>query len=279
MHIQNNLIDGTNDWNQFSCIHSTGEEPFNFVVYNSSHLLNNNEELNTKSKVTIKFPRYGSYFIIFHGRLIHNGDKSLQDTKTNESMFSARMFSYLRVPEHNANFNGNFRQSGRLKNYSVTLDYGKVDRDSFVLKKESINKTQGQIIELPSNYNFLQNPKSNLQPVIGNMNLDGWEVYKGINFKGNNLKNHASDLQNLIVKLPKRWSGISSTNRKMIVLSSLDVISSNIPTDYQSLYRAFNILLNDYLRKIPYLEEVEMDNQAILANMGYVNEQQPHRDY
>ena len=49
--------------------------------------------------------------------------------------------------------------------------------------------------------------------------------------------------------------------------------------NYPTLYRAFKNLLEKYLRKIPYLEEVEMDNQAILSNMGPLKEQEPHRDY
>ena len=33
------------------------------------------------------------------------------------------------------------------------------------------------------------------------------------------------------------------------------------------------------LRKIPYLEEVQLDNMALLANIGIVKEQEPHRDF
>ena len=176
-------IDDTNEWNQFSCIQSTGQEPFNFIVYNASHLLKNNQYLNTSSKIRIKFPKNGSYFIVFHGRLIHNGDQGITNEVTGKIMHSARMFSYLRVPEHNANFNGNSRASGRLKDSSTKLNYNKVDRDSFLLKKDFNKEEHCTVIELPTNFDIISKQKPNIRPVIGNMNLDGWEVYEGMDVR------------------------------------------------------------------------------------------------
>ena len=272
------MIQGTDEWNQFSCLHSTGEEPFNFVLYNSSHRLKDNQVINNKSRYVIKFPSKGSYFIVFHGRLVHNGDKAILN-RSGKPLLSARMFSYLRVPDHNARFNGNVRHSGRLKNYSSNVHYGTVDRDSFTFRNDFSEISSSNIIELPANYHLLKKNMSQIQPIVGNMNLDGWEVYEGINFKISDLKNHSYELKNFITQTSKKWSGISSTNRKMIILSSLEVMTSTIREKYPSIYRAFKHLLNERLRKIPYLEEVEMDNQVILANIGDVQEQQPHRDF
>ena len=272
-------INGPNEWNLFSCIHSTGGDPFDFIVYNSSHMLKNNETLNTSSRIRIKFPKKGSYFIVFHGRLIHNGAEAITDQESGKIIHSARMFSYLRVPDHNAHFNGNMRSSGRLKNNSINLNYNQVDRHSFQVAKDSLQGNHGQVIQLPPNFSIVSKHKINMQPVIGNMNLDGWEVYEGINFNSNELKGHSNEMMNLITDSPKNWFGISSTNRKMIVISSLEVMVSNIRVKYPLLYRAFKNLLENFLRRIPYLEEVEMDNQAILANMGQLEEQEPHRDY
>ena len=117
-----------------------------------------------------------------------------------------------------------------------------------------------------------------VQPVIGNMNEDGWEVYEGINFKRNYLKNHSKELNEIISNKKSHWKGISSTNRKMMVLSDLESLN-HVFKNFRSLYNAFDQMLSTRLRKIPYLEEVRLDSMALLANIGYVQEQEPHRDY
>ena len=132
------LIKGTDDWNQFSCIHSTINEGFNFVVYNASHKLKGGENVNPATRVRIMFPKNSSYFIVFHGRLVHNGDESIKN-KDGNFLYSPRMFSYLTVPDHVAKFNGNCRTSPRLMKYVTTLKENKVDRSSFAIGKPSEN--------------------------------------------------------------------------------------------------------------------------------------------
>ena len=104
------MIEGTNDWNQFSCIHSTMIDGFSFMAYNGSNKLMDRQNVNPGTKVEIKFPKDSSYFIVFHGRLVHNGASSVT-ADDGCILKSARMFSYLRVPEHTSQFNGNQRMS------------------------------------------------------------------------------------------------------------------------------------------------------------------------
>ena len=222
------------------------------------------------------FPKNSSYFIIFHGRLVHSGDSSIINDN-GEVMKSPRLFSYLTVPDHNASFNGNCRTTPRLLNYKSRLKEGKVDRDTFSMMKASDN-VETLSIKLPSNTSDVKTNMKTVQPVIGNMNLDGWEVYQGINFNREFLKNHSSDLYQLIESKNKDWKGISSTNRKIFIISDVSTVN-NIFKSNRSLYNAFNDILKLRLRKIPYLEEVKMDKMAILANTGKVDEQEPHRDY
>jgi hypothetical protein len=268
---------GTDDWNQFSCIHSTCTDRFSFIVYTSSHKLKDNENVNPRSRIELSFPKNSSYFIIFHGQLVHSGASSQVD-EDGDIIKSARMFSYLKVPEHNATFNGNFRRSSRLKTYTSKLKEGKVDRNTFSMMKESDDNYPPFKIELPSNALGLKTNTINVIPVIGNINLDGWEVYEGINFSSHNLKQHSEDLDKLI-GMESIWKGISSTKRKIYVLFSIDSIENKVLFDLRKLYNAFDDLLLKRLRKIPYLDEVELENKAIIANLGYVHEQEPHRDF
>ena len=186
------------------------------------------------------------------------------------------MFSYLRVPDHIAKFNGNCRTTPRLVNYTSRLKENKVDRSSFSMMKPA-DDLETQTIKLPSNLVDLKKTLKTVQPVIGNMNRDGWEIYEGINFNGDFLKDHSNDL-NTVIDKKAFWNGISSTNRKMMILSDVDRVN-DVFKKYRSLYNAFDQILNTRLRKIPYLDEVRLDNMALLANIGYVSEQEPHRDY
>ena len=252
------------------------EEGFKFVVFNASHKLKDGEYVNPETKVTIEFPSKSSYFIVFHGRLVHNGDCSITNTD-GTTMNSPRLFSYLTVPDHNASFNGNCRTTPRLISYKSRLKEGKVDRDSFSIQKAS-EEIETLTIKLPSNSSDIKTSSKSVKPLIGNMNLDGWEVYEGINFNRDFLRNYSKDLNHVILSKTKEWKGISSTNRKMFVLSDVSTLT-NVFKKNRSLYNAFDDILRLRLRKIPYLEEVQMEKMIILANLGPVAEQEPHRDY
>ena len=272
------MIEGTNNWNQFSCLHSTMTDGFSFMAYSGSHKLKENENVNPGTKVEIKFPKDGSYFIVFHGRLVHNGASSVT-AKDGTILNSARMFSYLRVPEHISQFNGNQRKSTRFKNYKTTLKEGKVDRATFGMLKSGPNTVINKPIELPGNSKYLQDHQVDIHPVIGNMNIDGWEVYNGVDFNSDKNKGFYNDLDELLAK-KQNWNGISSTKRKMYMLyPSVECVRNGVMSKLRKLYNVFNEILEKKLRKIPYLSEVQLDSMAILSNFGSVLEQEPHRDF
>lgn len=250
-------------------------DDWDFIVYTGSHRLREGQNVNPQSRVELKFPNDGSYFIVWHGRLVHGGAKSIMSTSSTV-LKSSRMFSYLRVPEHNAQFNGNHRRSTRLKNYSVKLKDDTVDRTSFSMLK---GPTSDFHINIPSNKEFMSIKESSIEPVLGNMNQDGWEVYKGIDFHHSKLKHYSTNLNYLLNEKKKDWNGISSSQRKIHVLHTLECYESGLMEKLRSLYIAFDQLLEKKLRKIPYLIEVEMYYKAMLANFAQVEDQVPHRDF
>ena len=58
------MCDGTEEWDQFSCIQSKMTDEFDFIVYSCSHKLKENEQVNPKTSIQFKFPKDGSYFIM-----------------------------------------------------------------------------------------------------------------------------------------------------------------------------------------------------------------------
>ena len=283
LYNNNKVIYGYDAWNLYSMIHSTPNEKFNFIVYSGSHKLENDEEINPKSRVEIAFPSNSEYFIIFHGRLVHSGARSIQlsDTETNKVLKSTRLFSYLRVPDHTT-YHLKTRKTTRLTSYVDNQYQGTIDTASFSFPHQLNNIEKDNIIHLPE-YNkesinsILQDVT--LVPVAGNMITDGWEVYVGIDFTSDFVKEFSNQLDSLVCKHGQRFKGISGTKRKILELSCLDSLQNKSISKMNHLYRAFETILNDKLKKISYLEEVEMDNKAILMNIGAVNEQIPHRDY
>ena len=211
------MCDGTEEWNQFSCLQSTMTDVFDFIVYSCSHKLKEHEQVNPRSLIQFKFPKDGSYFIVWHGRLVHGGAASLLD-KDKNVIKSSRMFSYLRVPEHNHQFGGT-RKSTRLKNYKVILKEDTVNTSSFSIMKSPDDDDEASrlIITLPNNKNSIDNRKMKVTPILGNMNDDGWEIYEGINFHDRDMKQYNKHLKTLIVDKKKNWNGISSTPRKIYV--------------------------------------------------------------
>ena len=227
----------------------------------------------------ITFPKTSSYFIIFHGRLVHNGDKSFSNDDDTVHK-STRLFSYLTVQEHNSTCTS-YRNSRRLTTYTKNVNYGTVDTSTFQIDLgDKISDEEIVNIELPSRLEEVSSSKqSQLTPILGNMNCDGWEVYCGINFECSQLRSFSKDINELVCNHSKKFNGISNTNRKIYDISSLDAFQSKSIRKLSSLSMAFDILLFEKLRKIPYLEEVSMDKKTVLCNLGVCYEQVPHRDY
>ena len=269
-------IDNFENWNQFSVIHSTPGNRFNFFIYNGSHKLKNDEYIKPSTKVLIKFPAKGSYFIVFHGRLVHGGGEScnLSDGSVEKS---TRLFSYLTVPVHNA-LSRSSRHSRRLKNYTKNIHENKVDTSSFKMNWNYIqNADSVKVVELPE---YDDNNSSNeIIPFAGNMIDHGWEVYRGINFSSYQFKSFNKQMSLLIKDQGSKFGKINQTERRSFDIDTLEARLNKSIASSMTLYRAYRILLNSFLRKIPYLDEVTQDKFLVLCNMGYVCEQIPHRDY
>ena len=108
---------------------------------------------------------------------------------------------------------------------------------------------------------------------------DGWEIYHGISFNCDYLCNFSNQITTLISSHANKFKGISGSRRRVLEISSLESLQNKIISKMNNLYCTYEKILKEKLRNIPYLEEVEMDNKAILFNNGPLNEQLPHRDY
>ena len=86
-------------------------------------------------------------------------------------------------------------------------------------------------------------------------------------------------MNTLVSKHKLKFKGISGSKRRMLELSSLDSLQNKSISKLNHLYRGYETILRKRLMKISYLEEVEMDNKAVLFNAAAVCEQVPHRDY
>ena len=269
-------INNYDSWNQFSVIHNTPGNKFNFIVYNASHQLKNKEIVNPQTKVEIMFPKIGSYFIVFHGRLVHSGGSSIKSSDGQVEK-SSRLFSYLSVPLHNV-IPRSSRRSKRLTNYTTNIRENTVDTNSFQFDIKSLQRDLPvYTIKLPehSDNNITNCPI----PVAGNMIEHGWEVYKGIDYNKRVFKSFNQDISKLITDHASKFSKISQTNRSSFDISTLDARLNKSIMSLKALYRVFNDMLQTFLRKIPYLDEALQNKQIVLCNMGDVDEQIPHRDY
>ena len=277
-------IDDYGSWNKFSMLHGTYEK-FSFVLYNTSHMLKNNEIVHSSSRIEINFPSNSNYLLIWHGRLVHCGASSSYDDNY-KPLKSTRFFSYLRVPEYSSNKR---RKSPRLFNYTNNTKSNLVDRSSFkICDSESCNYCQDpknikntRVLNLPDiETNTNQRYDGNkVVPILGSMEKYGWEIYEGINFRRNQIPKFKSEMNEIINSFPHYWEGISSTNRKIIKLSELHCVEDVKLQKLKTIHKMFDNILWKKLRKISYMEDVELDYKALISNFDTVMEQTPHRDF
>ena len=107
------------------------------------------------------------------------------------------------------------------------------------------------------------------------MDEDGWEIYESVDFQ-KEYPEFQNQFEKLVSTKGSRWNGISSTKRKLYVLSNIENVSNGIIKIIVIFISHSTICLIKLLRKIPYLNEVNLDNKAIIANLGPVPEQEPH---
>ena len=273
--------------NYYSMIHSTGyQDPFHLHLYNGSHRLKNSKSVHAGTKVTIKFPEHSSYFIVFHAHLVHSGGASI--VERGEYQHSPRLFSYLRVPPQPIEPTVVQRHTTRVTSNSNNIPEDTVDTHSFKFVCHKNNKCrscrrameeQTTVIELEK---FQRNRKQSkiaqneLIHVIGNMHTDGWEIYEGVKFTN---RFHIQ-IREIVTSHNTPFVGISSSNRKMLKLHSLESKKNWRIQSKKAIYGIFEDILNSKLKKIPYLSSnVVMDSTTIIANFSEVFEQTAHRDF
>ena len=191
-------------------------------------------------------------------------------------IFHKEVQDCFHTSDHIANYNRT-RTSRRNKNYINHLSEGTVDRSTFQMKQRSNISIDPVEIQLPE-YKCNGYSKTPI-PIVGNMIDDGWEVYHGIDYNSIDLNGFKDELDILLKDHHSKFNGIASTNRKIIILSSLECLMNQKICNLRVLYQAFSILHSKVLKKVSYLEEVILDYKAVLSNIGQVEEQQPHRDY
>ena len=83
-----------NNWYQI--IHSL-YEPFEFIIYDRSHLLSGGVPIHQSTRIKLVFPREKNLFLLFSGYLAHNGAAALQENNVSSFNFmnSLRLFSYV----------------------------------------------------------------------------------------------------------------------------------------------------------------------------------------
>ena len=208
---------------------------------------------------------------------MHNGDKSIIE-EDNSVKLAVRLFSYLNVPLHNVMSNSR-RTSKRLRNYTSNIKEGTVDTSSFKFDVNSrISNEESHIVELPE-YDVDKSNNSNLIPVAGNMTEFGWEVYRGVEFDNRKIKKFKNDCNKLIKLHGSKFNKINQTERSSYDMATLESQMNKSISSLRSIYQTFNDMQHSFLRKIPYLDEVELHRKLVLCNMAYVEEQIPHRDY
>ena len=173
--------------------------------------------------------------------------------------------------------NNSSRHSTRVTNYTQNIKEGTVDSSTFLMEDINSSNEIETVIQLPEY--LYESTKYKVTPIIGSMDRDGWEVYRGVNFKLSHVKRVENELNILTTKHEHHFKGVNNTNRKMLNIDSLECILNKQIRSYKHIHSTFNELQKELLWKVPYLDEVVTNGKSVLCNMGKVDEQMPHRDY
>ena len=119
--------------------------------------------------------------------------------------------------------------------------------------------------------------------ILGDMNKLGWEVYTGVQFSLGKYQNLNAQIRDCVIgKGSKDWHGIGGTARSAFKIDELlsDPSKKKLVLNCPLVTTSFDDIKTVVLKKIPYLgDNVKMHGRSLLANMGQVDEQQPHRDF
>ena len=83
-------------WKDYSMIHSMWE-PFNFIIYNGSHRIEDRSETHYMTRLKLVFPPFANMFVLFNGNLVHNGASSKSESSTYSMNWACdvRAFAYI----------------------------------------------------------------------------------------------------------------------------------------------------------------------------------------
>jgi hypothetical protein len=119
--------------------------------------------------------------------------------------------------------------------------------------------------------------------ILGNMKQLGWEVYTGVQFSLSKYQNLQAQLRDCVRgRGSNDWHGIGGTNRSAFKIDDIlaDANKRKIMDDLPLIESIYNDIRNVVLKQVPYLKDnVKMEGRSLLANMGQVDEQVPHRDF
>ena len=305
-------------WPMYSMIHGLFES-FDFVLYNGSHRVINNEIVHYNSRVVLKFPERVNMFIIFHGNLIHCGaaSKYLSYKYSMNYGQDLRAFAYVdkfgkkkllkqtgmvtrnsfgsddverRDTHEDTITTTTYKACSKMKNVNSKCDIC----DKYVNKELTTN---GYCIDLMKEYdNYLTKNKSGseyLEPICGNLDLYGWAVYEGLDTKNHNIVGSLfQDCRDLIYR-PRSLTGITwnqiqnapkpeiGSGRYQLKISN-DFLNGNenIYGKYlKSVIQFYKMFESECLNKIKSFEMSEIKEGHLLRNEGNLFEQKEHKDY
>jgi hypothetical protein len=282
------------DWNYFSMFHSTYQS-FSFVVYNSSHILNDNESVHRCTRVKLNFPQNANCVLVIHGRLVHSGSESKTETEISfNTSHDTRLFAYL----------SNLKSRKlRIEKYKNHLEPDTVDRATFTLcdnrckkcqaynramkKKKLVNDEIDVSHYIDLNNSMIGTRRNSLvqqqsRKLLGDLDALGWEVWTGIDTSLEKYVYLNSHLRTFILGNGKSlWNGIGSTPRKALKIDKLLGEKNNaIKSSLAFMVTVFDDIREHVLVKIPRLgSNIKLDGRALLANFDELDEQIPHRDF
>ena len=282
---------------------------FNFILYNGSHKIDDNDETHWKSRVVLKFPEKYNLFILFHGNLVHNGAEGRLENVKGTMNYSAdlRAFAYIHRYEADRSVkrNDNLPQRGtHSNNPSIGSSYRgcpcmdknkgtcQICNNYMSLKKSKFLTSNGFEIDLEEVYNehvkTARKKGTHLSPIIGDLKQYRWAVYEGINahdtkIVGNLLGDSRDVVNNSITGI--KWNNLqkirpAKTARFQLKLSRVVAESALLKRSVlKTSVDFYNLILNNCIKKIDTFGNAVIDEMHILRNFGPISEQPPHRDY
>lgn len=298
-------------WNLYSMIHNLYES-FNLVIYSGSHYIDDYKETHRASRVVLKFPDNVNFFILFHGNLVHSGAAAKYEPYPNSMHVAAdlRAFAYVnkakntkRAARNNNNtrprdtHDDNAAVGTTCKACPKILDRGAKCEvcEKFRNKniKSKLQNHNGFEIDILSVYNQKKRRNSGKQldtdeaiPIVGNLEIDGWSVYEGIDTRDINevgtlfqdCRSLVNEFANNFVNLQQNATQKSGRMRLTLGEHMLNK-TSKVKEHLMSTDNFYKIVVEKKVKKVKGFEDCEFKERTLLYNKGFLNEQNIHKDY